>query len=469
MEELEAPYLRMFSFYLPKGEPPEQYRDEVFRRMEQMVKLAEARGAVMLHENEKGIYGDNASRCRDLMEQFYGRHFQAVFDFANFVEVGQETLEAYELLKPYLAYIHIKDVSKALGKVVPAGKGDGKVREILSDLIGSGWRGFLSLEPHLVDFSGLKALEQNAAARNAAMDGKTAWKMCIRDSCVLTGIAAMSYLLIYRLVKSCRNETQLQEIAYADHLTGLRNRAGLFFDANTLMENKTPFSLVFMDLNRFKSINDSYGHLAGDRYLCWFSKHVQELLDSQGRLYRMSGDEFVCLYTGRETPEFVKNIRLLPRVIQEEKIPFWGCSVGVSCYPEDSCSLDRLIDVYKRQSWYNNETYVNTLDKRATERFAETTHEVYAGAVGAEFGKAVPSIFTDEPQFVHKETLGKAEEKKPLILPYTDDFEDSYRAAYGESFLDRLPEVVWELPDGVRSLTRYRYHDHIAQRFARCV
>ena len=144
-----------------------------------MVKLAEARGAVMLHENEKGIYGDNASRCRDLMEQFYGRHFQAVFDFANFVEVGQETLEAYELLKPYLAYIHIKDVSKALGKVVPAGKGDGKVREILSDLIGSGWRGFLSLEPHLVDFSGLKALEQNAAARNAAMDGKTAWKTAL--------------------------------------------------------------------------------------------------------------------------------------------------------------------------------------------------------------------------------------------------------------------------------------------------
>lgn len=161
--------------------------------------------------------------------------------------------------------------------------------------------------------------------------------------CVLIGIAAMSYLLIYRLVKSCRNETQLQEIAYTDHLTGLRNRAGLFLDANTLMEKKTPFSLVFMDLNRFKSINDSYGHLAGDRYLCWFSKHVQELLDSQGRLYRMSGDEFVCLYTGRETPEFVKNIRLLPRVIQEEKIPFWGCSVGVSCYPEDSCSLDRLI------------------------------------------------------------------------------------------------------------------------------
>ena len=124
------------------------------------------------------------------------------------------------------------------------------------------------------------------------------------------------------------------------------------------------------------------------------------------------------------------------------------------------------LEISEPSSWYNNETYVNTLNKRAIERFAETTHEVYAGAVGAEFGKAVPSIFTDEPQFVHKETLGKAEEKKPLILPYTDDFEDSYRAAYGESFLDRLPEVVWELPDGVRSLTRYRYHDHIAQRFA---
>ena len=47
--------------------------------------------------------------------------------------------------------------------------------------------------------------------------------------CVLTGIAAMSYLLIYRLVKSCRNETQLQEIAYTDHLTGLRNRGRTVF------------------------------------------------------------------------------------------------------------------------------------------------------------------------------------------------------------------------------------------------
>ncbi len=176
---LNAPYLRMFSFYLPKDEDPEKYRDKVFERTDAMIREAARWDSVLLHENEKGIYGDNAPRCAALMENFYGPHFKAVFDFANFVEVGQETLPAYELLHPYIEYIHIKDVDAARKKVVPAGQGNGHVKEILTDLLHGGWRGFLSLEPHLTDFMGLAALEQDARKRDSALDGKSAWKLAL--------------------------------------------------------------------------------------------------------------------------------------------------------------------------------------------------------------------------------------------------------------------------------------------------
>ena len=103
-KELGAPYIRMFSFYLPEGQDPARFRGEVLERLHRMVEEAAAWDSVLLHENEKGIYGDNASRCQDLLEQLAGPHFQAVFDFANFIQVGQETLPAYGLLKPCLLY-----------------------------------------------------------------------------------------------------------------------------------------------------------------------------------------------------------------------------------------------------------------------------------------------------------------------------------------------------------------------------
>lgn len=188
-KELGAPYLRMFSFYIPQGRAPEDFREEVLDRMGRMVEEAAAWDSVLLHENEKGIYGDNASRCKELLEAFYGPHFKAVFDFANFVQVGQETLPAYELLKPYVEYVHVKDAQWGTGAVVPAGQGDGHVKEILTDLIGGGWKGFLSLEPHLTDFAGLAALEQDPQKRGSALDGKSAWKLAL-DSLkeILAGI-----------------------------------------------------------------------------------------------------------------------------------------------------------------------------------------------------------------------------------------------------------------------------------------
>ena len=116
--------------------------------------------------------------------------------------------------------------------------------------------------------------------------------------------------------------------------------------------------------------------------------------------------------------------------------------------------------------WYNNETYVDTLNPRAIRRFIEETHEQYLDCVGDEFGKTVPSIFTDEPQFSHKTTLSFAESGEDVILPYTDGLPAAYREAYGEDFFASVPELIWELPEDKVSVARYHYHDFVAERFA---
>ena len=181
---LDTRYIRMFSFFIPQGEDPAVYRDAVMERMERMVEAAAANDIVLLHENEKDIYGDNAARCLDLMKKFYGPHFACTFDFANFVQCRQDTKQAYELLKPYITYVHVKDAVWETGAVVPAGTGNGNVARIFVQLDMAGYNGFLSLEPHLADFAGLKELEKNAAKRGMS-DGEKAFTIAHDALCEL--------------------------------------------------------------------------------------------------------------------------------------------------------------------------------------------------------------------------------------------------------------------------------------------
>lgn len=173
---METPYIRMFSFFMPEGQDHARYRNQVMEQLGRFADYAKQNGVCLLHENEKDIYGDIAPRCLEIMQLYYGDHFQAVFDFANFVQCKQDTLEAYELLKPYIRYVHIKDAVWATGDVVPAGMGDGHVAEILKKLKDSGYQGYLSLEPHLSDFAGFQALE-HGAAKKEKLDGEGAFAL----------------------------------------------------------------------------------------------------------------------------------------------------------------------------------------------------------------------------------------------------------------------------------------------------
>jgi len=135
--------------------------------------------------------------------------------------------------------------------------------------------------------------------------------------------------------------------------------------------------------------------------------------------------------------------------------------------PETGTVWYAYLETAEPSPWWNNQTYVDTLNPAATRKFIEITHERYKAAVGEFFGTTIPAIFTDEPQFTHKVLPNRAEDSGDLFLPWTPDLETSYGADHRTSPLETLPEVFWERADGVASLARYRYHDHIAERFSR--
>lgn len=171
--------IRVFSFYIPQGEAPEKYRDEVLHRMQRMAKVAAKQQITLLHENEKGIYGDTPERCLDIFESVGSGNLWATFDPANFVQCGcQPYPHGYELLKNYIRYVHIKD-AKADGTVVPAGQGIGGVPELLKQLKEDGYQGFLSLEPHLGDFVGFAALEEDAETQEKPKSGADTFEIAV--------------------------------------------------------------------------------------------------------------------------------------------------------------------------------------------------------------------------------------------------------------------------------------------------
>lgn len=174
---LGTDFIRIFSFYIPEGEDATVYRDEVMRRMKAMCALAEKENVILLHENEKGIYGDIAPRCKDILDTVNSPNMRAVFDPANFVECNQITYpDAYDMLDKYITYMHIKDAD-GLKKIVPSGYGKGNVKEILQKLAQRGYEGFLSIEPHLGQFEGLKDLQFDTSVVNEEKSGPATFKM----------------------------------------------------------------------------------------------------------------------------------------------------------------------------------------------------------------------------------------------------------------------------------------------------
>jgi sugar phosphate isomerase/epimerase len=175
--EFGTAIVRVFSFFVPPGEPPQRYREQVIERLSALTMIAEQNGLVLAHENEKEIYGDSPERCADLIAAVGSPALRATFDAANFVQCGfRPHSDAYALLRPYLVYLQVKDALATTGEVVPAGEGDGQVRETLAALAADGFAGFVSLEPHLAvagrhgGFSGPQGFRRAAQALKLLLD-----------------------------------------------------------------------------------------------------------------------------------------------------------------------------------------------------------------------------------------------------------------------------------------------------------
>ena len=152
---LGADRIRMFSFYPVAGADPASTREEVFRRLQLLCENT-PEGMVLCHENEKEIWGEQPEACLEIHKAF--PTIRAVFDPANYVQSGVDTLAAWDMLAPYVDYMHVKDAMPD-GTVVPAGMGAGNLPELIRRYRAQGGE-VLTLEPHLTDFVGLSGLER---------------------------------------------------------------------------------------------------------------------------------------------------------------------------------------------------------------------------------------------------------------------------------------------------------------------
>jgi diguanylate cyclase (GGDEF)-like protein len=151
-------------------------------------------------------------------------------------------------------------------------------------------------------------------------------------------------------------EVSLKERAYYDHLTGLANRMLLADRFQLAIErskrNRKPFAAVMIDLNRFKDINDTYGHAAGDQVLVAIGKRLMETVRGSDTVSRLGGDEFVLII------ENIEDRRELGRIGQKlidmlaEKVQLdsgdmvsIGGALGFAVYPTDGGSMDTMLHV----------------------------------------------------------------------------------------------------------------------------
>jgi sugar phosphate isomerase/epimerase len=148
----QTPFLRIFSYYAPRGENIDGYRDEVIERMRAKVDIVKDIDVILVHENERGIYGHSAENCVELIETVGSPKLRLAYDPANFVTgdgITDNITSCWPLMKPYVVHVHIKDwkVGADVGSI--PGEGDGQIKELLGELAVSGYEGFVTMEPHL--------------------------------------------------------------------------------------------------------------------------------------------------------------------------------------------------------------------------------------------------------------------------------------------------------------------------------
>lgn len=154
-EVMHCRYIRIFSFRVAPVADYSVYSDKVISKLKKFKECVQGTDVVLLHENEKKIYGDTPERCLELFRALGDEHFKLAFDASNYIQCKCDPKAAYDMLKEHVVYYHVKDCSPE-GVEVPLGMGGGNYKEMLADLVNSGYSGFMTLEPHTAKYSVLK-------------------------------------------------------------------------------------------------------------------------------------------------------------------------------------------------------------------------------------------------------------------------------------------------------------------------
>lgn len=153
--------------------------------------------------------------------------------------------------------------------------------------------------------------------------------------------ALFTYQTVYTVVRGQKQNKALYKMAYTDALTGLANRPCFFDDIEKMIAAQKSFSIIYMDLDSFKSINDAFGHQAGDEYLKQFAETCAGLC-GHARLYRMSGDEFIFVTETAEAETVARKIKSL-HWQTAAGAAFLGTSLGCASFPADGTTAEALL------------------------------------------------------------------------------------------------------------------------------
>ena len=156
---LSADRIRMFSYYIPDGEKPGDYRNEVLERVASLADYAASQGVTLFHENESKIYGELPGEVLERHEKIPA--LGGVYDPSNYRMADADLDFAMDKVMPHIGYLHIKDCT-ADHVIVPAGEGDGRLEEMIlrhNELFEK--ESFLTLEPHLKAFAGYGDIDKH--------------------------------------------------------------------------------------------------------------------------------------------------------------------------------------------------------------------------------------------------------------------------------------------------------------------